>query len=270
MLQLACHAWSYNHLPLADAVGTIARLGFQCIDLGTGPHLDVIYATQDPLKAAEKIRVLLNDFNLMLTDLYILLPHINAPEPEQRQEQLGLFESLVPFAVALGTPGITISPGLLHPDGADHSLARAVPAMQQLLDVTEDTDLRISFEPHLESAAYTLEQIRLLLDAVPGLSLTLDIAHLIAQNIDIVDIYTLFEFAAHIHIRQAAPMQVQTAFSDGIVNMGRLVEALIEADYHGALSVEYVQGLEGSITQEIVKIRDVLREARHHYASRAF
>src|SRR5690606_13062219 len=101
---IACHAWGYNDLPLEQAVGTIARLGFRAIDLGTGPHIDVSRAAKTPEAEATVLRGLLARFNLTLTDLYIMLPNVNAPDPEQREAALEQFERLVPFALALGTP----------------------------------------------------------------------------------------------------------------------------------------------------------------------
>lgn len=267
MIQIACHAWGYNDVSLMEAVATIARLGFRYIDLGTGPHIDILRATSEPESAAESIRLLLNDFNLTLTDLYLMLPHINAPEEQRREQQIQLFENLVPFAVALGTPGITVSPGVLHPDGVDHSLARAIPALQRMIDLTDDSDLRISFEPHMDSSAMTPDQARLLLEAVPGLSLTLDIAHLVVQNIAWDKIRALFEFAAHIQIRQAAPKRLQTPFDKGAVDFARLVRDLEDADYHGAIAVEYMTTvgwhgmMEVSVSREATRTRDALREA---------
>ncbi|NDJ86120.1 MAG: sugar phosphate isomerase/epimerase [Chloroflexi bacterium] len=268
MLQMACHAWGYNTMSLRDAVGTIARLGFRHIDLGTGPHLDVLAATQNPKITAEHIAHLLQEFDLTLTDLYLMLPHINSPEPERRQQQFGLFKSLIPFAEALGTPGITVSPGAMHADGPDHSLARAVPALQQIIDLTADSDFRVSFELHLDSAASTPAQALQLLQAVPGLSLTLDIAHLITQGTDWEDIHSLFEHTAHIQIRQAAPGKLQTPFEEGILDIPKLLGALKEADYHGVLTIEYMttfgwQGMmEVSISREVVQTRDAIRMAQ--------
>lgn len=266
-MQLACHAWGYNNISLHEAVATIARLGFNYIDLGTGPHIDVLRATSEPESAAESIRLLLDDFNLQLTDLYLMLPHINSPEEQRRERQIALFESLLPFAVALGTPGITVSPGVLQPDGSDHSLARAIPALQKMIDLSEDSDLRISFEPHMDSAAMTPDQAKLLLEAVPGLSLTLDIAHLITQNISWPKIRSLFEFAAHIQVRQASPKHLQTTFKKGTLDIERLMQDLNEADYHGAITVEYMTTfgwhgmVEVSISSEVVQTRDALRQA---------
>jgi len=269
MLEIACHAWAYNNLPLEEAVGTIARLGFRHIDLGTGPHIDVVSAVKQPKLEAERIRHLLEGFNLTLTDLYLMLPFINAADQQKREGQLLLLEKLMPFAEALGTPGITISPGGVHGDGQDHSLARSVPALQRIMDITEDNDLRISFEPHLDSVASTPDNIILLLEAVPGLSLTLDFAHFVVQDVDWEQIRALYEYVAHVHLRQASVGHLQTAYEDGSLDMAGLVGELLQADYHGALSIEYMTTvgwhgmLEVSTTQEAVKTRDVLREARN-------
>lgn len=268
MLEIACHAWAYNNLPLTEAVGTIARLGFRNIDLGTGPHIDVMNAAKQPKSEAERIRHLLEEFNLAITDLYLMLPFINAPDQQKRDGQLLLLEKLVPFAEELGTPGITVSPGIVHGDGQDHSLARSVPALQRIMDITEDNDLRISFEPHMDSVATTPENIMLLIEAVPGLSLTIDFAHFVAQDVDWEQIRGLYEYAAHVQLRQATSGHLQTPFDEGSIDMASLVGELLQADYHGALSIEYMTTvgwhgmMEVSTTREAVKTRDVLRETR--------
>jgi sugar phosphate isomerase/epimerase len=203
-----------------------------------------------------------------LTDLYLLLPHVNSPEPNRREAQLFLFRRLIPFATELGTPGITVSPGMIQPDGVEHSLARSVPALQRIVDAAENTDLRISFEPHLDSAAATPDNALLLIEAVPGLSLTLDIAHLITQGITWRHIRNLFEHTAHVHVRQARRDRLQTPYEKGKLDIEQLVVDLLEADYHGVVSVEYMTTfgwhgmMEVSMTREIVKTRDAVRDAR--------
>lgn len=272
---IACHAWGYNKLPLEQAAGTIARLGFRAIDLGTGPHIDTARAARTPDAEATVIRGLLARFNLTLADLYIMLPQINAPEPEQRETALELFEQLVPFALALGTPGITISPGIIHKDGHDHSLARSVPALLRMLDAVDDTDLRISFEPHMDSVAQRPEDALLLLDAAPGLSLTLDPAHFTCQGISRRDIAPLLEHVAHVHIRQAARGQLQTAHDRGTLNLNDLLEDLHATGYRGALTIEYMTTFgwhnmqRVNITQETVRTRDAVRAIRDRLEKRS-
>jgi sugar phosphate isomerase/epimerase len=267
-MRIACHAWAYNNLPLEEAVGTIARLGFRYIDLGSGPHLDVNRAAADPETLAAAIRQLLERFALALTDLYVLLPHINSADPAQRDAQITLFEKLIPFATALGTPGITLSPGIIQKDGADHSLARSIPALLRMLQAAEDTDLRISFEPHMDSVTQKPEQALLLLQAVPGLSITLDYAHFVCQGIARSAIEPLMEHVAHVQVRQAKKNVLQIAHNDGTLDLQQLVQDLHNADYRGALTVEYMTtfGWHGmkkiSISTETARTRDALKTAR--------
>ncbi|MBI5957139.1 MAG: sugar phosphate isomerase/epimerase [Chloroflexi bacterium] len=267
-MRIACHAWAYNNLPLEEAVGTIARLGFRYIDLGTGPHLDAARAAAQPEAEAATILKLLKQFDLVLTDLYLMLPLINAADPAQRETQISLFERLIPFAAALGTPGVTISPGLIQKDGADHSLARAIPALLRMLQSAEDTDLRISFEPHMDSVAQKPEQARLLLEAVPGLSITLDYSHFICQGIVRREIEPLMEYVAHVQVRQAKRGVLQTAYDDGTLNIPELLQDLHNTGYRGALTVEYMTTFgwhkmkEVKISTETVRTRDALRAAR--------
>ena len=268
MLDFACHSWGFNNRSFEEAVATIARLGFRNIDLGTGPHIDLVQAAQNAKSFAETINRTLSDVDLKLTDFYLMLPYINAPEAERRERQLRLFESLIPFAETINAPGLTVSPGIQHPDGAAHSFARVIPALQRMIDLTENTDLRVSFELHMDSSITKPEQAQLLMKAVPGLSLTLDITHLVVQDIEWDVIKSLLEFTAHLHVRQAAPGKLQTAFDDGVVDMRQLIEDLIAADYHGVVTVEYMTtfGWHGTaevdIPYEIVRTRDALRDAR--------
>ncbi len=268
-LHIACHAWAYNNLSLEEAIGTIARLGFRYIDLGSGPHLDVNRAAAYPEAEAETILQLLDKFALTLTDLYLMLPHINSPDPAKRERQLTLFERLIPFAEALGTPGVTISPGIIHKeDGQDHSLARSVPALLRMLQAAEDTALRISFEPHMDSVAQKPEQALLLLSAVPGLSLTLDYAHFVYQGVVWREVEPLMEHVAHVQIRQAKRGVLQTAHDDGTINLSQLVQHLYEGGYRGTLAIEYMttfgwHGMQNiRISRETVLTRDSLRAVR--------
>jgi len=267
-MQIACHAWAYNNLSLEEALGTIARLGFRHVDLGTGPHLNTDRAAAYPEAEATNILRLLEQLDLTITDLYIMLPRTNAPDPAQREAQLTLFERLVPFALALGTPGITVTPGVIHADGADHSLARAVPALLRMVQAIEDTDLRLSFEPHMDSVASRPEQALLLLNAAPGLSITLDYAHFVCQGIVRREIDPLMEHVAHVQVRQAKRGILQTPHDEGTINIQQLLQDLQLHGYRGALTVEYMTtfGWHGmreiSINKETVRTRDALRAAR--------
>ncbi len=144
----------------------------------------------------------------------------------------------------------------------------AVESFQRIVEVIEDTDLRISFEPHLDSVAPTPEKALRLLEAVPGLSLTLDWAQLTAQGAISSEIEPLLQHTAHVQLRQAARGRLQTPYHEGIIDLGQVVELLVANDYRGAISVEYMNrsGWHGLTALDVVRetglTRDEIRNAR--------
>lgn len=319
MLHLACHTWGFSDMPLEEAVQTIARLGFNYIDLGSGPHLNIDNAARNPAREARAIRDLLDDFHLALTDLYILLPALSSADEGRRLYEVKLLERLLPFAAELGAPGITLSPGIETPEIKDARLPHgravelrpagrpdpdadlvtyrtpegvaepnaeeeasppgpahtqptpfdyAVDSFQRIVEIIEDTDLRISFEPHLDSVAPTPEKALSLLEAVPGLSLTLDWAQLTAQGAVSSEIEPLLQHTAHVQLRQAARGRLQTPYHEGIIDLGQVVELLAVNDYRGAISIEYMNrsGWHGLTALDVVRetglTRDEIRNAR--------
>lgn len=114
-MEFSCHTWAFNDLPLGEALATIARLGFRYVDIGTGPHLNIVRAARDPRGAAAEIRRDLELFNLKLADVYLMLPRISLADEEKRRRDIDLFRAMLPFVLALETPGVTLSPGLRPP-----------------------------------------------------------------------------------------------------------------------------------------------------------
>lgn len=268
-MELACHTWGFTDRSLDEALGTAARMGFRNVDIGSGAHLDAERAAAEPNEAANYVRAWLQFYNLNITDLYLMLPYINAPESERREEQVALFKRLLPFANALGTPGITISPGIQHADGADHALARSIPVLLEIVQAAEDTDLRISFEPHMDSSVMSPEQALLVVEAVPGLSITLDCAHFIVQGYSLEDLRPLLQHTSHVQIRQAVKGRLQTPFEQGRIDLDELMNNLAQEDYHGVITVEYMAtvGWHGmmpvNVVKETIKTRDELLKLRH-------
>ncbi len=267
-MQIACHTWAYDHLSLREAVGTIARLGFRAVDIGSGPHLKLGDIARDPEGYGQEVRQIAVDFNMVISDLYLVMTHINSPDPQVRNTRLRLFDRLLNFALVSGAEGITISPGIIHEDGPVHSLARSIPCLQYMTDLAQARGIRLSFEPHLDSIAPDPEKAELLMAAVPHLSLTLDIAHWITQGYGWRDIKPMLSKAAHIQIRQARPQRLQTPFKKGKLDIPRLLRDLAAIDYDGTLSIEYMNAvgwhgmMKVDVTQEISETRAAIRSAR--------
>jgi sugar phosphate isomerase/epimerase len=269
-MEFSCHIWGFNDMRLQEALGTIARLGFRYVDIGTGTHFNPARAIDANERQAlfKEIREGLKLYNLKVADMYFFLQRISLNDEQKRSTDLTLFKALLPFAKALGAPGITVTPGLSHPDDDAEAWQRSIDALTQMHETAQEAELALSFEPHLDSMAFTIERIQRLLDAVEGLQLTLDWAHLVCQGIDHQAIIELLPYTRHIQIRQAKVGKLQTSFDAGSIDVAQVMDALFAADYAGCISVEIMQsvgwhGMEKvSSVIECSRMRDALREAR--------
>ncbi|MBN8590259.1 MAG: sugar phosphate isomerase/epimerase [Anaerolineae bacterium] len=268
MLEFACHTWAFNDLTLPEALGTIARLGFRYVDIGSGPNLNTARAAEHPTALAQEIQADLDLFNLRLSDLYLLHPRISLADESKRQKDIELFKALLPFAVALKAPGITISPGLVHPAEDVEAWDRTVAALREMVKATDAVKLPLSIEPHMDSMAQTPGQTLKLLKEVPGLKLTLDWAQFVCQDVFFDDIAALIPQARHLQVRQAARAQLQLPLERGRIDLKKMVKALLAASYDRVVSIEFMNqpgwhGMEAvNPITEAVKLRDSLRVAR--------
>jgi sugar phosphate isomerase/epimerase len=273
MMQFGCHTWGFHDKPLTEALGTIARLGFRYVDLGSGQHLDVVRASEKPQKVADTVRRDLEAFNLQVSDLYLMLPRISVADDERREHEVTSFKALMPFAAALGTPGITVSPGISGQGEPDAVRGRVADVLRRFVALAGEHDLRVSIEPHLDSTASTPGAVRALIREVDGLGVTLDWAHMTAQGIKPDDVVSLLPAVRHVQVRQAAPMRMQTPFDQGVLDLRRVVTLLLSAGYDGVVTVELMQTIgwhgaaEVDTVTEALRLRDTLRDLRDQFAA---
>lgn len=268
MIEFSCHTWAFNDLTLPEALGTIARMGFRYVDIGSGPNLNAPRAAANPRKVAAEIADDLATFNLKISDIYLMLPRISVADEDARRKELDLYKALIPFVNALDAPGITLSPGLAQPAEDVEAFDRAVDALREMVRSGKESDLRVSIEPHLDSLAHTPQQALKMVKDVPGLEITLDWAHMICQNIPHADILTLLPHTRHVQIRQAAKKQLQATFEKGQIEIKQVMDALKTAHYDGVICMEYMNmtGWHGmaavDAVRESARMRDALRNIR--------
>jgi sugar phosphate isomerase/epimerase len=268
-MQIACHTWGFTDLTLSEALGTIARMGFRYVDIGSGQNLNAVKAAANPRRAAAEIAEDLLLYNLKLTDLYLMLPRISAPEDEKRQKDIDLFKSLLPFAAAIPASGITVSPGVAQPAEDEGAWARTVAALREMAAAAQEAGIALSVEPHMDSMAQTPAAALKLIDEVKGLQLTLDWAHLVCQDVFHDEIAKLIPYARHVQLRQAARKQLQTPFERGRIDIPRVITDLDAAGYAGTVCVELmnIPGWHGMMKvdplKESMKLRDAIKAASH-------
>lgn len=268
MIEFSCHTWAFNDLTLPEALGTIARMGFRYVDIGSGPNLNAARAAERPKTVASEINEDLSIFNLKVADVYLMLPRISIDTEEKRQADLNLYRALLPFVQALGAPGITLSPGLAHPADDVEAQDRTVAALREMVRQGKEAGLRVSIEPHLDSMTPTPEAALRLVSDVPGLEITLDWAHMICQGVRHQDVALLLPHVRHVQVRQAARRKLQTRFDQGKLSIDEVFAALSEAKYQGVICVEYMKTVgwhgmaEVDSVAESTRMRDALRQVR--------
>lgn len=241
---IAAHYWSIHHLELEDACARVAELGYEGLDLavgdtGTGERLDLERLATD---ASERARVADAGrvHRVRFTDIVVGAILVPGSGAEQRATQRELIRALAMNAAELGLTGMTVIPGLVgdlpFPDA--ERLVRD--ELRRMVAATSGTGVTISIEPHLESVTDTPERTARMLDAVPGLALTLDYSHFVHSGFGPDEIEPLHSRTRHLHIRQAAPGRLAAPVSAGTIDHRRLLGKLSADGYAGALTTEYV------------------------------
>lgn len=263
---LSLTSWSLTHCTLGEAANIGRALGIEGLDLGLlhGPALAKGRLLADPEALAGEIRRL----GIICPNLYWLfgngLVDRNLADPEARAANEADFRRVLAFATAASIPTIFVLPGVCGRGiGREAALERSAASLRPLAAMAGDAGVTLTVEPHvggfLESPGLTLA----LLDAVPGLKLTLDYAHFACLGFTQGEIDPLAPHAAHVHLRQARPGALQCKLEHGTLNFPAMLATLAGHGYRGRLAIEYVhQGymdtLHDDVLSETIKMRDLV------------
>jgi sugar phosphate isomerase/epimerase len=273
-LPLACGDHSFPLLEHDQAMQIIAMLGFTGFDLavmGNRSHVRPEHIHGDvPAQAARLKREIaakglrLSDvFVIPWTDFETLAP--NHPHADEREKARALFAEVLELAARMEAPGMTMLPGIAWPqESVQDSMARAAEELQWRAERAAGLGLRFSVEPHIGSIISTPEAVGQLLDLAPGVELTLDYTHFVAQGIPEHRVDPLMTRARHFQARGARPGRGQCAIKDSTISYDRIVNELISAGYDGYIAIEYVwieweRMNECDNLSETVLLRDRLR-----------
>ncbi len=114
--------------------------------------------------------------------------------------------------------------------------------MKVAVDYAKKHGLEVAYHPHLGAIVETLEETKELLKRVPGLKITVDIAHLAACYSDPVKFCKTFaKKIIHTHIKDYSFKKesfMELGKGDGSVNIKGCINALKKGGYKGYLCVE--------------------------------
>jgi len=166
---------------------------------------------------------------------------VNHPDASERVASATLFSEMLDFAERTGVDGLTILPGMpFAEEDWSTSFGRACTELATRVEAAQARGLRLSVEPHHGSIVETPETTARLVEAVPGLELTLDYGHFTVQGIPDAEIEPLLEHARLLHLRPGREGLVQTRMTDNTIDFGRMVDRLAELGFDGWLALEFV------------------------------
>lgn len=243
--RLGCSTITFRHQPLSEALATIAGLGFREIDLGALPGvcdhvpyvLDMV-AVEDVARTVIASGLQVRSINGDIGDLNLPL----AKEPRARRR--AHIDMLVALAVA------TDARALVLPCGAiDHTpvetlsadIARIADALASAADVAASRDIELWTESlHLHRLCCNLERAQLLADRLPAdIGIVMDFSHVVASGADPAEFVARFgPRIEHVHIRDAAPGNINLSVGRGTVDFATGLKALADAGFAGHFSLE--------------------------------
>ena len=266
-MQLSLTSWSLPACTLPEAVAVARALGCAAVDLGyfSGPALDKAAILADPQGAAEKVRAL----GIAVPCFYHLfgdtLADRNLADPAALDRNLADFAKVARFCAMAAIPTVFVLPGVCNP-GQDRgaALAQSARALNRMQPLAAAARVTLTVEPHVHSFLESPALALALLDAVPGLRLTLDYAHFVCLGYRQEEIDPLARHAAHVHLRQARPGVLQAKSAQGTINVSAMLGTLRDCGYSGSLAVEYVHQdymdtVHDDVLTETIRMRDLVR-----------
>jgi sugar phosphate isomerase/epimerase len=248
-LRLSGADYTWPLLPHTGALDLIGALGLHAVDIGfmsNRSHVrpEQVHGSVPAAAGAVSERVagrglqVADVFAIPWTDFQTM--SVNNPDPAQQQRSQEFFADAVEFARIVGSPGLTTLPGVLFADDTfDDALARSADGLRRRVETAQAAGLAVSVEPHTESLIDTPEKTAQLLDAVPGLRITLDYAHYVFGGVPQSEIDPLLPHARHLQIRPGAPGRLQVAVAEDSIDWASVVAQLQRQDYPGYLALEY-------------------------------
>ncbi len=274
-MRLSCTSASFSALSFENAVTVIGLLGLDLVDVDcyTGSeHVPAEEVTADPEAAAARIRAASERAGIGVCQLFFTFGKdfadraANSPSEAVRAENERVVRAMAACARACGARGLTTLPGVIWPDlGPDRSLELAAHALRGLVAAAEAGGMPLQVEPHLDSVADTPVKARALVEAVPGLHLTLDYSHFLVQRYTVDEVHDLLPLAGHVHARHAAAGHLQTAARFSEIDFTDIRRRLDRHGYQGAICIEFVPFTEWGGKEEVdvlgqtAMLRDVLR-----------
>jgi sugar phosphate isomerase/epimerase len=226
MPKLACADYAFPLLPFDGVLDLIAGLEFDGVDIGLfagSSHVDPDHVLPALPASANELASRVQDRGLVVadifltpaTDFYTLAP--NHPDAGERHRSREIFRRALDLTVRWDAKHITALPGAPFTGSTlDENMDRAAEELAWRVQEAATADVMFAVEPHIGSIIPTPATTQALLDSTPGLTLSLDWAHMSSEGIPDADIESLLAHTSHFHARCAQTADPRAAVRTGI------------------------------------------------------
>ena len=245
VIHFSCADFSFPVLSHDKVLALLELMDFKFVDIGLftdRSHLQPADQLDHPEIRGEALRKRTKSHGLEISDVFLQSSldckefAINQVNSKIRESERERFKRLVDYTVAANCRHITGLPGVRFDENSDRI---CVEELAWRLELSESLGIKYSVEPHFGSIMENPQHAVKLLSTLPGISITLDHSHYTAQGFGIDLIRPLAAFASHVHARGAAKGEMQTSLARNKTDFKAVVTHLLEANYHGAICLEY-------------------------------
>jgi len=243
--RLGCSTISFRHQPLPEALATIAGLGFTEIDLGALPGVcdHVPYVLDQP--AVENVALTVIASGLQVRSINCDIGDLNVPlSADGRARRRAHLNMLVALAVATDARALVLPCGAIDHtpvETLEADIARVADELASAADVAASRGVRLWTESlHLHRLCFNLERAQLLTDRLPvDVGVVMDFSHVVASGGDPAEFVARFATRIeHVHIRDAAPGNINISVGRGTVDFSTGLKVLADAGFAGHFSLE--------------------------------
>jgi len=248
--RFSCADYSFPVLERYAALRLVKLLGFHHADIGLFARSSHFSPVELQASSRRYTTQILNDLNaaeLRVSDVFVQIGvnpddcAANDPSLTVRSKSRDVFKHAVEFCVALGCNHLTGLPGVFHHAASrDRDLELASEEAVRRVAECASAGVRYAIEPHVDSICAEVGSTRIFLDAVEGLTLTLDYGHFITTGETSTQVHDLLPFASHVHVRGGAIGRLQTSVEDNAIDFAGMLTGLQQLGYDGFLALEYV------------------------------
>ena len=246
----SCTDFTFPLLSHRDVFKLISMMGIGAVDIGflqDRSHIQPSQAATDPYGEGRKLRDMLENEGLKTADVFLQSAldftsfAVNQVKEDARRKAREDFLCALKFANGCSSNHITCLPGVYFPEDTENaSLDRAQSELAWRVMQAAEYGIIVGVEAHRGSIVDTPAKAKALIEAVPGLTLTLDYSHFIRSGFSQAEIDPLLAYARHFHARGASPQMMQTPLKESTIDFTQVVKCMKTAGYNGFIALEYV------------------------------